>query len=111
MANVTKILSGKNDGSSVEDFEGQIAELRKEIAALTKNIAAFGSAKVDDYKAGLNSLASDAVSASLGAFSSAKSEAISLEESFEEQVRLRPLQSIGIAVGVGFLAAMLTRRN
>ena len=52
----------------------------------------------------------DAVSASLNALHKAKDEAVSLEESFEEQVRARPLQSIGIALGVGFLAALLTRR-
>jgi len=110
MATMSKILSDKNSAPSVEDLEEQITELRREIAALTKNIAAFGSAKVDDYRAGIDRLAADAVNASLSAFSTAKDEAISLEESFEEQVRARPLQAIGIAAGVGFLAALLTRR-
>jgi ElaB/YqjD/DUF883 family membrane-anchored ribosome-binding protein len=112
MAGISKILSDKNSGAvpSMTDLEDQVAELRKEISALTKTLASYGSSKVDDYKAGMESFASDAVSASLSALNSAKSEAISLEESFEEQVRLRPLQSIGIAVGVGFLAALLTRR-
>ncbi|MDB5526093.1 MAG: hypothetical protein JWM58_3856 [Rhizobium sp.] len=111
MATMSKILSGKNtDAPSIEDLEDQITELRREIASLTKNIAAFGSSKVDDYKSSLDQLASDAVSASLNAFSTAKSEALSLEEGFEDQVRARPLQAIGIAVGVGFLAALLTRR-
>jgi len=110
MATMSKILSDKASAPSVEDLEDQITELRREISALTKNIAAFGTAKVDDYKAGIDRLASDAMNASLNAFSTAKDEAISLEESFEEQVRARPLQAIGIAVGVGFLAALLTRR-
>ena len=110
MATMSKILSDKNAAPSVEDLEEQITELRREIAALTKNIAAFGSAKVDDYRAGIDRLAADAVNASLNAFGTAKEEAISLEESFEEQVRARPLQAIGIAAGVGFLAALLTRR-
>jgi ElaB/YqjD/DUF883 family membrane-anchored ribosome-binding protein len=107
---MSKILSDKVSAPSVEDLEDQITELRREIAALTKNIAAFGSAKVDDYKADIESLAADAVSASLNALGRAKDEAISLEEGFEEQVRARPLQAIGIALGVGFLAALLTRR-
>lgn len=110
MATMSKILSDKQAAPSVEDLEDQITELRREIAALTKNIAAFGSAKVGDYRADIEGLAADAVSASLNAFNRAKDEAVSLEESFEEQVRARPLQSIGIAVGVGFLAALLTRR-
>jgi len=110
MAIMSKIQSDKAAAPSVEDLEDQITELRREIAALTKNIGAFGASKVDDYKDGIDRLAADAVNASLNAFSSAKQEAISLEESFDEQVRARPLQAIGIAVGVGFLAALLTRR-
>lgn len=110
MASMSKILSDKQSAPSAEDLEEQIGELRREIAALTKNIAAFGSAKVGDYRADIEGLAADAVSASLSAFNRAKEEAASLEESFEGHVRARPLQSIGIAVGVGFLAALLTRR-
>jgi len=110
MATMSKILSDKGSAPSMEDLEDQITELRREISALTKNIAAFGSAKVDDYRSDIESLAADAVSASLNALHKAKDEAVSLEETFEEQVRARPLQSIGIALGVGFLAALLTRR-
>lgn len=110
---MSKILAEKSNGSSptMTDLEDQISELRKEIASLTRNIASFGASKVDDYRAGVDRLASDAVSASFNALSAAKSEAASLEQSFEEQVRTRPLQSIGIAVGLGFLAALLTRRG
>lgn len=112
MASVSKILGDKtNTAPSVEDLESQIADLRKEIASLTKNIAAFGSAKASDYRAEFDQLASDAARASLNALGAAKSEALSLEQSFEDQVRARPLQSIGIAVGLGFLAALLTRRG
>jgi len=110
MATMSKILSDKETAPSVEDLEAQITELRREIASLTKNIAAFGQAKADEYRSGIEGLASDAVHASLNALHSARDEAASLEESFEEHVRARPLQSIGIALGVGFLAALLTRR-
>jgi len=110
MATMSKILSDKDSAPSMEELEQQITDLRREISALTKNIAAFGSAKVDDYRTDIESLAADAVSASLNALNKAKDEAVSLEESFEAQVRARPLQSIGIALGVGFLAALLTRR-
>jgi ElaB/YqjD/DUF883 family membrane-anchored ribosome-binding protein len=107
---MSRILSDKNSAPTAEDIEEQIAELRREIASLTRNIAAFGAAKVGDYKSDVDRFAADAVSASLDALSSAKDEALSLEESFEEHVRSRPLQSIAIAAGVGFLAALLTRR-
>lgn len=110
MANMSKILSDKASAPGVEDLEDQIAELRREIASLAKNIAAFGAAKADDYRSDIEDIAADAMNASMNALNRAKDEALSLEESFEEQVRARPLQSIGIALGVGFLAALLTRR-
>ena len=110
MAPMSKILSDKANAPSAEDLEAQVAELRREIASLTKNIAAFGQSKAEEYRSGIEGMAADAVHASLNALNSAREEAASLEESFEEHVRARPLQSIGIALGVGFLAALLTRR-
>jgi ElaB/YqjD/DUF883 family membrane-anchored ribosome-binding protein len=103
--------AGEAGDASVAQLEQQISDLRKEIASLTKNIGNYGSARIDDYKAGFDRLAGDAVQASLNAVSSAKSSALSLEENLEDHVRSRPLQSIGIAVGVGFLVAMLARRH
>lgn len=111
----TKILQDalKSNGSraTAEDVEDRIEELRNEIAALTKTLAAFGATKVDDYKAGLDRLAADAIATSSRAFEAARSEAISLEEGLETHIRNKPLQSVGIAVGIGFLAAILTRRG
>lgn len=109
MANTYKNLSDRA-APAAEDLEQQIAELRREISSLAKNISAFGAAKADGYRSDIEDLAADAMSASMNAFNRAKDEALSLEESFEDQVRLRPLQAIGIALGVGFLAALLTRR-
>jgi ElaB/YqjD/DUF883 family membrane-anchored ribosome-binding protein len=55
-------------------------------------------------------MAADAVSASLRALDSARTEALSLEEGFEQRVRDNPLKAIGIAAGIGFLFALMTRR-
>lgn len=101
--------SGEN--ATVAQLEQQIGDLRREIASLTKNIGTYGAARIDDYKSGLDRLAGDAVAASMSAVKSAKTGAISLEENLEDRVRSHPLQSVGIAVGIGFLVAMLTRRS
>ncbi|MBL0370646.1 DUF883 family protein [Rhizobium sp. KVB221] len=103
----------KSNGSqaSTAEIEERIEELRGEVAALTKALADFGVAKADDYRAGLDRLAADVKQASAQAFQSAKDEAVSLEQSLETQIRSRPLHAVGIAVGIGFLAALLTRRG
>jgi len=107
-ANDTKASAG--DALSQLELEQRLDDLKNEIASISKTLAAIGGQKVEDYRAGMERLASDAVSASLKAFDSARSEAVSLEESFEDQVRAHPLRAIGIAAGIGFLFALMSRR-
>ena len=113
MANISKLTGDKAEATapSMEDLELQIAELRKDIAALTKSFAAYGASKANDYKSEVDRMTSEAVNASMRALDAARAEATALENSFEEQVRARPLQAVGIAAVVGFLAAILTRRT
>lgn len=92
------------------EMQQRIDDLRKEIASISRTLSAMGGQKMDDYRETVERLTSDAVSASLKAFESARNEAVSLEEGFERQVREHPLRAIGIAAGVGFLFALLTRR-
>jgi ElaB/YqjD/DUF883 family membrane-anchored ribosome-binding protein len=99
-----------SDTLSQLELEQRIADLKSELASMSRTLSAITGQKVEDYRAGIEGLAADAVSASLKAFDTARSEAVSLEESFEEQVRAHPLRAIGIAAGVGFLFALMSRR-
>lgn len=92
------------------EMRQRIDDLKDEIASLSKTLSALGGQKVDDYRDTVEKLASDAMAASLRAFDTARTEAASLEEGFERQVREHPLRAIGIAAGVGFLFALMTRR-
>ena len=92
------------------EMQQRIDDLKNEIASISRTLQAMGGQKVEDYKDTVEKLAADAVSASLKAFDYARTEAASLEQSFERQVRENPLRAIGIAAGVGFLFALLTRR-
>ncbi|MCB1444750.1 MAG: DUF883 family protein [Rhizobiaceae bacterium] len=88
----------------------RLDELTSEIASLSRTLADLGGQKVEDYRDELERLVADAVSASRKAMDSARTGAASLEQGFEEQVREHPLRAIGIAAGIGFLFAFLTRR-
>ena len=92
------------------EMRQRIDDLKAEIAAISRTLSALGGQKVDDYRESAERLAADAVSASMKAFDTARAEAVSMEESFERQVREHPLRAIGIAAGVGFLFALMTRR-
>jgi ElaB/YqjD/DUF883 family membrane-anchored ribosome-binding protein len=92
------------------EMRQRVDDLKAEIASLTKTLTSLGGQKVEDYRETVEKFASDAVNASLRAFDSARAEAISLEEGLERQVRDHPLRALGIAAGVGFLVALLSRR-
>jgi ElaB/YqjD/DUF883 family membrane-anchored ribosome-binding protein len=106
----TRSANGNGAHTALE-LEEQVEALKAEIAALTKSLGSLGSGKLDEYRAGIDRLAAEAVDASLKAVDYARSEATSLEQSFERQVREHPLQAIGIAAGIGFLFALMTRRS
>lgn len=105
-----KLKAEARDLLSEEDMAARIAELKSEIASLSKTLSSLGGQKVDDYRDAAERMAADAVSASLRAFDTARTEALSLEEGFEQRVRDNPLKAIGIAAGIGFLFALMTRR-
>lgn len=104
------VRSKAEDALSELEMRQRIDDLKSEIASLSRTLSALGGQKVDDYKDTVEKFTAEAVSASLRAFDSARSEAMSLEEGFERQVREHPLRAIGIAAGVGFLIALMSRR-
>ena len=105
-----KTRAKAEDVLSELEMRQRIDDLKAEIAAISKTLSAIGGQKVDDYRDTMERLASDAVAASLKAFDSARSEAVSLEEGFERHVREHPLRAVGIEAGIGFLFALMSRR-
>jgi ElaB/YqjD/DUF883 family membrane-anchored ribosome-binding protein len=85
------------------DVGAQIDRLRKDITELTKTIADLGASKTSEVEHGL-------VQASREAMQIAKHEVSSMDADLKARIRDNPVQSIGIAAGIGFLVAMLARR-
>jgi len=113
MANVSaadKIAEKANGEGSTADIQLQLEILRKDVAALTESIAAFGNMKVQTASDLATKLGADVVDASTEALYAARNGIVSAERDLETQIRNKPLQSVGIAAGVGFLAALLMRR-
>lgn len=105
-----KVKAQAEDVLSDLEMRQRIDDLKNEIASLSRTLSALGGQKVDDYKDSVEKLAAEAVNASMNAFDTVRSEAMSLEEGIERQIRDHPLRAIGIAAGVGFLFALLSRR-
>jgi ElaB/YqjD/DUF883 family membrane-anchored ribosome-binding protein len=96
--------------SSTKDVEIQIQQLREDIAALARSVAAVGSEKADDYRVRVRRATNDATEASMQMVEAAREHALSMEKDLERKIRTNPLQSVAMAAGVGFLIAMLARR-
>lgn len=87
------------DAASIEE---QITHLRKDLGELTKTVAAFGSNQVE--KTG-----HDLAKTSQEALETVRAEVSSFEHEIRQTIRDKPLQAVGIAAGIGFIASLLTR--
>lgn len=98
--------TSKRNGSAqdvqVSDIEAELTRLRDDISTLTKTVSDFGNGKVQSATNSVSKTSQEALEA-------VRDEVSSLESDFKKRVRSNPLQAIGIAAGIGFLAAMMTR--
>lgn len=96
--------------ASTKDIELQLEQLREDISALAKTVAAVGNEKASEVKSKAKRAAADATDASYQIAEAAKNQALTWERDLEGQIRANPIQSIAIAAGVGFLFALISRR-
>lgn len=96
--------------SPTKDVEVQLQQLREDLAALAKSVAAVGSEKAEDYRHRVRRATNDAADASMQMVEAAREQAMSLERDLERKIRTNPIQAVAMAAGVGFVIAMLARR-
>lgn len=104
----------KNNGSGnhaqMADIEEQLARLSEEMKALTGIVSDFGSGKIDTARAQASGIADELKSRSVSTINRASKTLTAAESDFEDQIRTNPLAAVGIAAGIGFLLAMVTKR-
>lgn len=81
------------------DIQADLEALRRDIASLTQTVASFGSGKIRQ-----------AGETSQEYIDSARERFMNAEEDIEAYVRAKPLQSLAMAAGVGYVLALLSRR-
>lgn len=96
--------------SPTKDVEVQLQQLREDLAALARSVAAVGSEKAEDYRHRVRRATNDAADASMQMVEAAREQAMSLERDLERKIRTNPIQAVAMAAGVGFVLAMLARR-
>lgn len=101
----------KIDYANSADVERQLEKLSAEISALTKIVASFGNGKLDEAQQQAKSIAEEISQRSSAAASDIKDRIVAAESDLEAQIRRNPLASVGIAAGIGFIAALLSSRR
>lgn len=94
--------NGSKANAGGAEIQEQIDRLREDIAELSKTIIRTGESKAANAERSVSQATSDAVDM-------AKTEVANLDADLKARIRDNPLQAIGIAAGVGFVAAMLSR--
>lgn len=99
-----------NETVSAREIEEDIERIRGDIAALAGSLKKYGSGKTSEVKARATAAGQDLTKMSQDALKELTAELQSYERALVSEVRRRPLQSLGIAAGIGFLIAALVRR-
>lgn len=86
-------------GATTGDVQADLEALRRDLASLTQTVASFGSGKIRQ-----------ASETSQQYMDSARERFMNAEEDIEAYVRAKPLQSLAMAAGIGYVLALLSRR-
>jgi ElaB/YqjD/DUF883 family membrane-anchored ribosome-binding protein len=107
--------------ATVEDIQRELKIIRDDIARLAEQISALlGSggndairevkAQIDRFRDKLDDVLADAGTTGLDAIGGLRESTDTLLDSLEDAVRKRPVSTLGIALGVGFLFGVTWRR-
>lgn len=93
-----------------DDFEAQIATLKEELAKVKAQLASSGARSADAARKAAASGADHLRAQGEAALDDIRSNARDVEQQLVARVHEKPITSLAIAAGVGFLFALLTRR-
>jgi len=123
MSNIDGEEEMKNfaDKDTYKRLEKDLTAVKNDISALTDQItdalnAFTGQASkqarrgIKQARENVDSVMSDASERGHAAFDAAQDAAYSLEESLEDVIQQRPLATVGLALGLGFLIGVTWRR-
>lgn len=101
-------IAGMQD--TKRSLEADVAQLRADLAKLAEQVAKTGQTSYDTARRAAREGAEQLKSQGEAAFGDFKAGAENIEAQLTEAVREKPVTSLAIAAGVGFLFALLSRR-
>ncbi|MGE5157547.1 MAG: DUF883 family protein [Gemmatimonas sp.] len=121
MASTDSLTRDAGDKSSYDRLERDVTSVKNDIAALTEQItdalnSFAGAARrrarqgYKQARANVDSTVDDLSERSGAMMDAAQDAASSIEESLEDVITQRPLATVGLALGLGFLIGLTWRR-
>lgn len=96
--------------SPAKDVEAEIALLREDIARLAKEISQIGGRSVNTAKRAASQGVEQLKARGEAKYEDLRGSAEDIEAEVSRRVREKPLTSLAMAAGVGFLFALIARR-
>ncbi len=102
--------TSKNGSVGNDELARELEGLRNDLAALTERFSSLSDAGIRTASDFTREKSTEARQRGEAAYAEISARASDLERQAADSIRRHPLQALGIAAGVGFLAALLTRR-
>lgn len=106
--------SGKPDTDApkqtAQDLAADVAKLREDLAKLAKEIGTLGQQSMNTAKRAAAEGVDQLRSQGEATMADLRTNARDVEQQLAETVREKPMTSLAIAAGIGFLFALMTRR-
>lgn len=103
-------MTEQTGDTSRDDLEQQFTVIRNDLATLTRLLREAGEAKADETREAALAEAAALLEKSREALEGGQARAREAGAAVETYIKEKPVQSALIALGVGFLVGMLTRR-
>ena len=110
MATTSKMKTAEEEAEKIEEratVEEQLARIKADIGELASTLSSIGTRRV---RTGADRHVSELTRAGEEAIEDLRRQLRSIERDLSDKVQERPLQTLGIAAGVGFLLALVMRR-
>ena len=104
------VANNKSETAKEADLNKQIEELRSDIASITELLAKRGAEDVINLQDRARGVAKAAVEKAQDTLTVLNEDAGRAEARMMLEIRKKPLAAVGLAAGVGFLAALLVRK-
>jgi ElaB/YqjD/DUF883 family membrane-anchored ribosome-binding protein len=98
------------DQDIVQDISAELEQIKKDIAALGETLGSYGKARVKAFPDLASDSAEETLESARQAIKEIRREARTLEQTMERRVSDHPMQSLLLAVGLGYLIAFLSRK-